>query len=427
VLIGSFLKKKEMKNAGWIIAGKATQMVLAFAVSIFSTRYLGPDNYGLINYAEAYVAFFSAICSLGINSVIIKDFLEDPENVGKALGTTIVLRAAAGILSAVMMASFISFADAGEPVTMGVGILCSLALISQAFDTFNYWFQSRYQSKVSVIATLAAYVLTCGYKVYLLVSGKNVFWFAFSTSVDYVISGLVLYFMYRRNHGPILRFSWEKGKQLLKISYHYILSGMMVAIYGQTDKLMLKQMLNESSVGQYSLATTINSMWVFVLYAVIDSMYPTIVRLYSTDKAAFEKKNRQLYAIVIYASLTVSIGFLVFGRVLVRIVYGDAFLPAADILNVVTWYTMFSFLGVARNAWIVCENKQKYLKYMYLAAALLNVLINWLLIPRAGAMGAAAASLITQIATSLLLPMLIKDLRPNVKLIFEGLCLKDVF
>ncbi len=200
----------------------------------------------------------------------------------------------------------------------------------------------------------------------------------------------------------------------------------MVAIYGQTDRLMLKQMLDETSVGYYSLASSINLMWVFVLQAIIDSMYPTIVSCYSIDKEQFNKKNKQLYAIIIYLSVFVAIFFALFGKIAIRILYGVKYLPASEPLMIITWYTIFSYLGVARNAWMVCENKQKYLKYMYASAAVINVILNYFLIPKYGVSGAAIASLITQIGTSVLLPCLIKDMRENVKLMIEAFLLKGL-
>lgn len=92
-----------------------------------------------------------------------------------------------------------------------------------------------------------------------------------------------------------------------------------------------------------------------------------------------------------------------------------------------TWYTAFSFLGVARNAWIVSEGHQKYLKYIYGCAAIINVIFNLFFIRLWGGCGAAVASLITQIFTSIVLPMFIRDLRPNAKLMLEAILLKDVF
>ena len=184
---------------------------------------------------------------------------------------------------------------------------------------------------------------------------------------------------------------------------------------------MLKQMLDESSVGYYTIATTVSLMWVFILAAIIDSIVPTIMQLHKKDYIAFERKNCQLYAIVFYASMGVSLLLTLSSDFVVRIMYGDAYAPSASILKIVTWYTAFSYLGVARNAWIVCENNQKYLKYMYFGAAVLNVALNYVLIPVLGANGAAFASLITQVSTSLVLPCLFKPMRKNTWLMLRGM------
>ena len=171
---------------------------------------------------------------------------------------------------------------------------------------------------------------------------------------------------------------------------------------------------------------TLSTTWGFVLEAVNDSAYPTILKAYGQDRTLFNKRNRQLYALIIYGCLAVSFVICLLADPIVRILYGEAYAPAAAPLRIVVWYTTFSYLGGARSAWIVCENKQRYLKYLYGAAALINVVLNWLLIPQWGPSGAAAASLVTQIATVVLLPALIPQLRPNAKLMLEALLLKDV-
>ena len=426
-----YLKKnnfdnKEIKNAWWLIAGRITQMIISFFISIITARYLGPNNYGIINYGTAYVTFFMSFCTLGINSIIIKDFVDHPKEQGKTIGTTLLLRIVSSSISILMIICSVSIIDKNEPLTISVTVLCAMGLVFQVFDTINYWFQSLYLSKITSMATLLAYLITSIYKIILFLLNKDIRWFAFASSIDYIFLALFLYIVYKKYHGPKLSFSWEKGKYLLSKSYHYILSGMMVAIYGQTDKLMLKHMLNETSVGYFSLASSINSMWVFVLSAIIDSMYPTIVRLSLKNKDEFDKKNRQLYALIIYISIFVAFIFMCFGKIAIKIIYGEAYFGAANPLKIITWYTIFAYLGVARNSWIVCENKQKYLKYMYLSAAIINIVLNYILIPVWGASGAAFASLITQIMTCILLPALIKNMRPNAKLIVEAFLLKKM-
>lgn len=426
-MIKSLFSKKEAANAGWLIGGRIAQMALSFVVGIITARYLGPGNYGLINYGLAYVSFFTAFCTLGLNAVIIKDFVDYPEDEGKAIGTTIGLRIVSSLLSAIMITGIVSILDRGEPETIIVVALCSIALVFQAFDTFNYWFQSKYKSKITSVATLIAYVIVSAYKIILLVLGKSVQWFAFSTALDYIVIAIFLFTAYHLSNGPKISFSTKKGKALLGKSYHYILSSMMVAIYGQTDKLMLKQMMNDTEVGYYSVATALCTVWVFVLQAIIDSLYPTILGLYKINEYEFKRKNKQLYALVFYISIFVSVLITAFARLGISIMYGDEYLGAITPLRIVTWYTAFSYLGVARNAWIVCNNKQKYLKYMYLGAAILNVLLNYILIPIFGATGAAFASLVTQIFTSIVLPYCIPEMRENAKMMIEAISFKDVF
>lgn len=426
-MIKKLLKSKVAKNASWLIAGRIVQMVLSFFVGLLTARYLGPSNYGLISYAGTYTTFFASLCTLGINSIIVKNFIDYPEEEGTTLCTAIILRAVSSVASLIAIMGISFVADKGEPVTQIIVFLCATGMVFQIFDTFNYWFQAKFQSKYSAIATLVAYVSVSAYRIILLVFKKDVQWFALASSIDYMVLACFLAIAYKKNDGPKFRFSWEKSKQLLKESYNFILSGLMVSIYGSTDRFMLKQMVNEESVGYYATALTLCNMWVFVLSAIIDSVTPTIMQAHGTNIETYKQMNRQLYSIVFYVSAFVSACFMLFGKVAIRILYGEAYIGAAMPLSIITWYTAFSYLGVARNAWIVCEHKQLYLKYLYLGAAITNVALNAVLIPRWGASGAAMASLLTQVSTILVFPALIKDLRPNVKLMIDAVFLKNVF
>lgn len=140
-------KNKVVKNAGWIIGGKVANKLLAFVVGIFAARYLGPSNYGLINYAAAYATFFASLCTLGINSVIVKSFVDHPDQQGETIGTTLLLRAISSLLSALAIIGIVSVVDRGERLTVVVVALYSIGLVFQVFDTLNYWFQARLQSK----------------------------------------------------------------------------------------------------------------------------------------------------------------------------------------------------------------------------------------------------------------------------------------
>lgn len=413
------------KNASWLIFGKIIHMLLSFVIGLLTARYLGPSNYGLINYATAYATFFTAFCTLGINSVIVKNFIDYPDEEGKTIGTTLLLRFISSILSLCTIIGIVRIIDGNETVTIAVVALYCLSLVFNIFDTFNYWFQSKLMSKYYAVATLISYTITSIYRVILLVMGKSVQWFAIANSIDYCIIAALLLLFYKLKNGPKLSFSFKKAKQLLTVSCSYILSGLMVAVYGATDKLMLKHMLNESSVGYYSLAVSISTMWVFVLSAIIDSMKPVIMQYHNDDKETYMLMNRKLYSIIFYLSLFASLCIVLIASLFVKIIYGIEYLPAVQPLRIVVWYVAFSYLGVARDIWIVCEKKQMYLKYLYVGSAALNVFLNMILIPLFGVNGAAVASLLTQISTIFVFPLFIKDFKPNVRMMVDAIKLKD--
>ncbi|MBQ3356274.1 MAG: flippase [Oscillospiraceae bacterium] len=425
--IKSFLQNKVAQNAGWLIGGKIAQMAVNFVVGLLTARYLGPAGYGLINYAAAYVTFFGAISGLGINSVILKELIDRPNERGMVLGSALLMRAISSVLSALMLFGAISLIDAGETITIVVVSLSGLSLVFQSAETLSYWFQAQLKSKVYAVSSLLAFLISSAYKVYLLATGKTVIYFAAVTSIDYLFLGVFLYLAYRMHKGERFRFSGEYAKQLLRKGIHFVLPAVMVCIYAQTDKMMLKQMLNETEVGYYATAVSICTVWCFVLTAIIDSVNPSIMQLYRTDYAAFEQRTRQLYAIMIYVCVLASLFYTALAKPLIRILYGEAYLPAAEPLRVITWYTAFSYLGVARGSWVVCENKQKYLVFIYFAAAASNVILNWLLIPMWGTVGAAVASLAAQVITILVVPLIIRPMRRNTVLMLQAAALRGVF
>ena len=84
------------------------------------------------------------------------------------------------------------------------------------------------------------------YKIILLITNKSVNWFAISNSVEYFVVAILLLYLYKKKGGQKLTFSKEYAKELLKKSYHFIISGLMVAVYNSTDKFMLKQIIKKN-------------------------------------------------------------------------------------------------------------------------------------------------------------------------------------
>lgn len=425
--VKGILSNPTVRNAKWMIAEQMVQMLISLILGVLTARYLGPSNYGVINYCAAYVAFFTSVCTLGLEGIIIKELVNHRDEEGEIVGTGILMRLAASAISIVSILVILLFMDPGNTLVLKVAFLQSLVLIFRSFELIDYWFQSYLQSKYVSILKSISYVLVAVYKVYILATNKSVEWFAFSTSLDFLLIAIMIMIAYFKRGGDKLTFSMPMAKRLIRQSYHFILSSLIVTIYSQMDKIMIGQMLNDTQVGLYSAAVTICNYWVLIPTAMINSARPTIMEeKRKGDEALYQKRMRQLYAVLIWVGIAVSIVVSVFSRLILHILYQERYLAASSTLAISIWYTTFSTLGTARGIWIVCEDKNAYVKKYVLWGAVINFVLNYLFIPIWGIDGAAIATLITQIFTCVFAPMLYRETRSHTKLIFDALLFRGI-
>ena len=264
------------------------------------------------------------------------------------------------------------------------------------------------------------------YKIALLILGKSVEWFAFATSFEYIVILIILIIMYIKNGGQKFKVSIKTGINLLKQSYHFIVSGLLVTVYTQMDKIMIAHYIDQTQVGLYSAATAISSMWGFIPNAIINSIRPTIYEAKERDEQLYLRRLKQLYAMVFWCGVFFALGITVFSKIIVGILYGQEYLGATISLVILSWSTIFAYLGTARGVWVVCENKNKYTKKYVFWGALVNLILNAIFIPAIGINGAAIATLIAQIIVAIVAPGFYRDTRTSVKHMMDAIFLKGI-
>lgn len=420
-------KSKVFSNVSWLVGGRIIQMFISLIVSVITARYLGPSNYGIIGYVTSYTAFFSTLCNLGINGIIVKEYINNKESQGTYTFTAIVLKLIASLISMVLFIIFMYIFYSNDMTILNVAALLSLSVIFNSFDVINYWYQSRLEAKKSTIVNTIAYMLIAAYRVIMLILKKDVRWFAFSYSLDVILVAILLVYFYFKDGGQKWKFSLDVAKKLLKQSHHLILSGIMVSIFAQTDKIMIGKFLNITEVGLYSTAVIISGLWSFLPIAIIDSLRPVIMSHKNKNETMYVRRLKQLYSIIIWLSFLYSIFITIFGKWIVIILFGNDYIDCVVALRIVVWFCAFSYLGSAKNIWLISEGKQKYEKWFTLIGALTNVLLNLIMIPKIGIIGASIATLITQIVANFISPLLFKETRASSKYMIESLNIKNIF
>lgn len=419
--LGRLLESKNIKNSGWIIGEQVFRMLIQLVVGIITARYLGPSNYGSLNYTASFVTFFTSIATLGMDGVIIKKLIEQPDEEGSYIGSCMGLRLIASFLSILSVSVIVYILNPSDYIKLVLVFLQSFQLSFKAIEILDSWFQRHLKSKYVSVGKMIACIIVSTYKIFLLATSKSIIWFALSNSLMEAVIAFVEWVFYKKEGGQKLSFSFSVGKQVLSESYHFILSGLMVAIYSQMDKIMIGQMLTDTDVGYYTTATAICGMWIFVPTAIINSFNPMIMELKKNgNETMYLRRLQQLYSFVIWLCLGFSLVIAVLAKIIVLILYGSSYLGAVGALRITIWCETFAMIGTLRGIWIICENKNKFVKYYIAIGVVVNLVLNAILIPRTGINGAAIATLITQITTSLIAPLFFKETRAHTGIVLRS-------
>lgn len=425
-LVKNILTTKFMRNTGWLLFEQIFRMVLTLIVISLMARYLGTHDFGLINYGLAYIMIFTTMSNLGIDSIIVNEIIKNKGKTGNIIGTTIFLRFFSSLISILLIYIIVIYLNADEMILRVIIIIQSISLLFIIFDSIQYWFQSNLQSKYVVISKSIAFTIVSLWRLVLIFTEKSIHFFAFATVIEAFIISLFIILFYVRFKGPKLSFSLQTAKQLLSQGSAYFIAGLLIMVYTQIDKIMLGKIVDSTTVGIYSAALTIASLWMFIPNAIINSARPIIMGLNNENKNVYIIKNKQLYCAIIWLGIVASIFITLFSEPLILLIYGEQFVEAIDVLVILIWSRIFALIGSIKAISLTVESLGRFQVYFVGIAAVINVGVNFLLIPRYGAIGAAISTLFAEVISALIAVLFFKETRPLFKLIIEACLFKGV-
>jgi O-antigen/teichoic acid export membrane protein len=287
-------------------------------------------------------------------------------------------------------------------------------MVIKSFEVIEYWIQAYQKAKISSVIRISVYLITAGLKALLVFLKGSLVQYAIIYTLDSVIIGvafIVAYIKIREEITP-WRFNFRYAKYILSQSWYLIISGLMVTLYMRIDQVMLGAMFpTKEEVGIYSVAVKIAEMWYFVPMAIITSFKPVIMNNKNISEDKYLQSVQLLYTIVAWISIGFGIIILILSKPLVLILYGSEYLKAASILTVNVWAGTFAMLGSARSLWLITERLQGYTLIYTTAGVIVNIFMNYILIPDYGGFGAAMATLVAQFFANMIVLALFKKTR----------------
>lgn len=401
-------------NTGWLFADKVIRMGVGLFVGVWVARYLGPSRFGLLNYTGAFVALFSVFATLGLDGIVVREIVRDRSSREEILGTAFFMKLSGGVATLVFSLAGISILRPADHLALWLVAITAFGTVFQAVDVVDLWFQSQVASKYTVYARNGAFLLIALVKVVLILNGAPLIAFALAGVGEIALAAAGLAVAYR-SHGNRLkewRGSLACGKRLLRDSWPLIIGGLSVMVYMKIDQVMLGGMLGDAEVGIYTAATRISEIWYVIPTVIVSSVFPAVIEAKGRDEGLYYRRLQRLFSLMTGLALLIAVPMTFLSTQMVTLLFGKNYALSGPILAVHIWASLFVFLGVAQGPWDLTENLTRLSLFRTVVGAIMNILLNLILIPRFSAIGAAVATIISQAFSTVILNALIGRTRP---------------
>lgn len=389
--------QKILANTSWLYFDRMIRMGVGLLVGVWVARYLGPEQFGLLNYALAFVALFGAVASLGLNNIVVRDLVKNPEIANATLGSAFILQLFAGLLTFGLAVIAIGYVRPNDALAKLMVTILSFVMVIKSSEVVKYWFESQVSSKYTVWVENIVFLLFAGVKIFLIIDQALLIAFVWVILAEAAVVAftLLVVYMWRVNSLLNWQVQTQRAMTLLKDSWSLILSGLAVMVYMRIDQIMLGQMLDNQAVGVYSAAVRLSEIWYFVPMAIVTSIFPALIEAKKLSEEIYYQRLQRLYDVVVLLSISVAIPMTLLSDWLILILFGSDYEGAGLILAMHIWIGLFVSLGVASGKWFLLENMSTLLFYRTIQGAVMNVALNFILIPKFGMQGCVIATLIS--------------------------------
>ena len=408
---------KYFKNTSWLFAERILRVFVGFFVGIWVARYLGPESFGLFSYAVSFVGLFSAVATLGLDGIVVRELVKRESDHDALIGTAFWMKLWGAAVVLVLLAAAIFFTHNGVYTNTLVFIIASAAVF-QSFNVINFYFQAAVLSKYFVYSNVISLAGSSILKIVLILSDAPLTAFAVVVALDaFFLAVSLIYFYMKLGYSPRKwRFDSREAKNLFKDSWPMILSGVAISFYMRIDQVMIANILGNEQTGFYAAAVRLSEIWLFITGAISSSLSPAIVRAKKTSQELYVSRIQQLYRLLVAIALAISVLVVLLAGPIVHYTYGTAFEEAVPLLRWYVWSIVFVYLNNGAWQWYLNENLQRYAMVRLLAGAAVNIALNLIWIETYGSIGAVYATLISYAIATYFGNLLSKKTYANFKM-----------
>lgn len=422
--------QKYFKNTSWLFIERLVRLVVVLFTGIYVARHLGPEEFGQLSYATGFVGLFFAFVSMGLDEIVVRDLVREPERRDEILGTAFTLKLI-GVLTLLLLVIISSWAKGMEGVTANLVLVIALAELFRVFSTTDFYFLATVKAKRSMQVQMAQVLVTAVAKICLVLMDAALIWFG----VVYILEAAVLsigYVIAYKKEGLNIR-KWRTDYKLMRTllgeSWPLIIYGIALLVQAKIDQVMIGDILTKekgegyanAEVGQYSVALKMIEAIGFLPVIIQKSLAPAVTAAKVRDQKLYEERLLNQYRLMFLVFLVTAIPLYIVAEPLITLLYGEDFAPAGFLLSLFAIRLLFTNMGMAKSSFIANESLFRYSLITALLGAIINIAMNYFFIPTYEAKGAILATIGSFTASIFLVDLFYRETRPNFGWMMKGM------
>lgn len=399
-------------NTAWQFFERFFGLGCSFISSIFVIRYFAPAEYGIFAYASSYVTLFSALCTMGLQSIAVREMVKKEVPIEEIMGSSFVIMFVGAIIAATIAIGGAIYTHEKSLTTWVILILCLVNIVN-SFAVINYYFQAEIKSRYIAYVMLVQDIVDICIKLTLVHLKAALFSFALIGLIEAILANIIIYFIFQY-YSTIRKWSvnFITIRNLLSKATPIALTGFISSQYMRLDQIILEHYKGFSVVASYSVGVKLIEIFYIIPTILAINTFPQMTQLYIKPR----KEEFCLYfkkAIIINLALSIIITFAVFllSDRIITLLYGHKYKDSIPILRYGSLCVVPFFLAIITECWIQIKSLQNYSLYKTIFMLLLNISLCTILIPHYGSLGAIASMVITYFVSHILVWIMFKELR----------------
>lgn len=411
---------KVIKNFISLTTSNIIGQVLMFLAVVYTARYFGPDNFGIINFSNVIVTYFTAIASFGLQTLGTIEIAKSNKNNDLKINTIISLRLVLAIIAYILIIICVIFINKSMIYKLNI-LAYGLTIFPTAIYVdwiFNANEEMQFNSRSIIIKNLMySFLVIVSLVVFKI---KNLYYLPLFMFVSTLLSSLYLLRIIKKHYNIKFKFVINilEYRRLISSAWPFFFSGIFATINSNIATLMLGFMRSDYEVGIYNSVYKIVNVFIMIAGLLFTPVYPLLIKYYNKKQMLeLSALINNLRKVIYIISIPLIFAAFILNKEIIFILYGNKYKGANAIFTILIIYVAILFVreiyGYSLTAW----NLQKRYMNIVLISSLYNIISNILFIKKFGIQGAAVNTLVSEIIN---LVLMFKVSRTDVKVKYKN-------